>query len=429
MRPRMRTTYLFTAALTLSIFSGNFDQMAVPFPLDRVAWVLTTASLVHDGRQGHLLSGRLRPVHASLLGYTLLAVTSAIWWGTIFSPLAAFALLDRVIMPAVAFLVAPLACPTRESRIFVAKSFTVLGAYLGLTSLFYVAGLDALVHPRYILNPDLGIHLDRARGPFLESAANGLALVICAVMSLVLIQSQVTSWRWRLAAVAGVSLCVSGAVVTYTRSIWIAMPVGLVVVLASDERSRPHLPKLTLAVVSLLAAAIMLLAPLRDALAGRFSDQTPLDDRATTNDTALRLLWDNPLTGVGWGRYLEVVVDSVRQLDLVPLTTVNIEAHNVLLARGAELGLPGAVLWISTVLLGPGLVALLRTEHDDLQRWRYGIRGIITAYLIVAMFTPLSYPFANLAVFALAGIAATGYITDHPHGVPQQGVHDEEAMK
>src|SRR5258705_5248318 len=41
-------------------------------------------------------------------------------------------------------------------------------AYLSFTAIMSLAGIDTLVFPRYILEEGLGIHADRARGPFLQ---------------------------------------------------------------------------------------------------------------------------------------------------------------------------------------------------------------------------------------------------------------------
>ena len=53
--------------------------------------------------------------------------------------------------------------------------------------------LDALVFPKYILDPNYGIHVARGRGPFVDAVANGLALYTCSVMCAI----AVASWRSR----------------------------------------------------------------------------------------------------------------------------------------------------------------------------------------------------------------------------------------
>jgi hypothetical protein len=47
-------------------------------------------------------------------------------------------------------------------------------AYLSLIAIFFLIDAKFLIFPRYILDESLGIHVDRARGPFLQAVANGV---------------------------------------------------------------------------------------------------------------------------------------------------------------------------------------------------------------------------------------------------------------
>lgn len=51
----------------------------------------------------------------------------------------------------------------------------VLG-YLCLIAILFLFGAKDLIFPRYILDESLGLHADRARGPFLQAVANGVTL-------------------------------------------------------------------------------------------------------------------------------------------------------------------------------------------------------------------------------------------------------------
>ncbi len=72
---------------------------------------------------------------------------------------------------------------TPGRRRWLLGALVVLGAYLGLTVLFEMAGPHALVWPKYILNPNYGIHGGRGRGPFADAVANGFGLYVCALAS------------------------------------------------------------------------------------------------------------------------------------------------------------------------------------------------------------------------------------------------------
>ena len=57
-----------------------------------------------------------------------------------------------------------------------AQSLEFFGAYLGVTAVLEGIGQLGLVWPAYIADPNVGITPERARGPFVASDANGLAL-------------------------------------------------------------------------------------------------------------------------------------------------------------------------------------------------------------------------------------------------------------
>ena len=94
----------------------------------------------------------------------LYAVGSAAWSNTLTSHGPLFALLDRLgVVPFLLYLIAPAAFPTERERRILVGGLTLLGAYLGLTTLFEAVGAKGLVVPHYIRIPNLGIHA--GRGP------------------------------------------------------------------------------------------------------------------------------------------------------------------------------------------------------------------------------------------------------------------------
>src|SRR5205085_1804298 len=76
------------------------------------------------------------------------------------------------------FYVAPVAFRKASERRMLLALLVGMGAYLGLTTLFETVHLNALVFPRYILNPNIGTHFGRGRGPFVEAVTNGTALFV-----------------------------------------------------------------------------------------------------------------------------------------------------------------------------------------------------------------------------------------------------------
>jgi hypothetical protein len=124
--------------------------------LDRVSWLMIALTTV---------------VLISLLGRPVDEAT----WGV---------LAAKYLFPFALFHLAQLVF-TEEQRIRRLEVFAlVVLAYLSFTAIASLLGLPELVFPKFILDPNLGYHIDRARGPFLQAVANGVSLNMLALLVL-----------------------------------------------------------------------------------------------------------------------------------------------------------------------------------------------------------------------------------------------------
>jgi putative inorganic carbon (HCO3(-)) transporter len=396
--------WCFVLALPLAAFSGSWELLGVPIGPDRLLLGAGLVLLVLDpwawrGR-------RLRPVHVVVLATVVWAAVSASAGGTLTTSYGFFALLDRLALPFALMLVAPMIFRTSRRRDLLLRALVVLGLYLGITAVFEQVAPE-LVFPRYIVDPAVGIQFGRARGPFVESVANGLVIVTCAFAATLAIQR--FDRVWRLLAWAAVLACTVGALLTLTRAIWVGAVVGLLAAGLAGHRRRRALP---IALVALAVGVGVLLAvspALRSASAERAGNERSVLDRQNVNAAGLRAVEQHPLTGVGWARWVDVGQNYVRQADDYALTNTDIEVHNVPLARAAEIGLPGAALWLACVIAGPGLAAV-RRARGDLDGWRLVLIGAGTCWLVASMLGPVPYALPNQLVFVLAGIVLGPYL-------------------
>src|SRR5262249_46147038 len=67
---------------------------------------------------------------------------------------------------------------SRKKLELLSFAFLAVGAYLAINGVFEYCGLHALVWPKYILDPHVGIQFGRARGSFASSEALGEALTV-----------------------------------------------------------------------------------------------------------------------------------------------------------------------------------------------------------------------------------------------------------
>lgn len=401
--------WLVLAGLCATVFSGHWQEMGLPIGPDRALLPLGIVLLLLDPRAG--LPGP-RAVHvlmASLVGWTAL---SAVVHGMLAAdPL--FALVDRVALPFVLFAIAPAVLSTSRRRDLLLQMLTLLGAYLAVTTLLEGLGMARLTLPGYIA-AGAGLGSDevaRAGGPFVSGEANGMSLAMCAFAA-ALLAARVRD-LWRVLACCVAPACLLGTVLTMTRSVWLGVTVGVIAAAWMARPTRRLLPAILACVVAVLAIGALAFPQIAQDAATRGATSRSVYDRENVNNAALRILHDEPLTGIGWQRVVHEGGDWVRQADDIPVTSVNIEVHNVILSRAAELGIPAALVLLVVIVLGPLRAAGARQATDELRAWRQAYVGILCVWLVPLLTSPVPYPFPNFLLWLIAGLlCVTGATPD-----------------
>jgi putative inorganic carbon (hco3(-)) transporter len=396
--------WILSAGLALSIFSGNWSYLHVPGPLDRmvivtgIITVLVRSLVVADAPRV-----QVRRVHWILGLLVVYAVGSAAWTNTLSQHQAAFELLDRLgVVPFLLYLVAPVAFATERQRTILLGTLAAVGAYLGATAFFEMIGPHSLVFPSFISNPALGIHDGRARGPFLEAGADGLAMFSCAVAAVMLLDRPRKGWvRGAVIVIAG--LCLLGLVLTLTRQVWAGAAAGALLASLGSRRLRRHLPAAMIAGVVVIGGALLVIPGLQAKLHTRASAQKPVWDRLNSDAAALRMIESRPLLGFGWGTFPRYSPQYYHVAKTYPLSAVG-EVHNVILSNLAELGAVGLGLWLLGLTLAM-VAPFMRRGPPELEIWRLGLIAIAVAWFVQANFAPLAYAFDNYLPWLFAGIA------------------------
>jgi O-antigen ligase len=216
---------------------------------------------------------------------------------------------------------------------------------------------------------------------------------------------------WRAASAASAALSGFGVLLTLTRSVWIGAVLGALVVVVMVPSLRRRILMLTAGAAAALGAVVLSIPGLTTILVDRLATSRSVYDRQNTNAAALRAIAEHPLDGIGWTRFLVEGTDWVRQADGYPITNVDIEVHNVVLSRAAELGLIGAALWVACVLAGPALAVLRRPGDADLQGWRLVFIGYACVWGVCIMVSPVPYVLPNNILWLLAGILLRDHLT------------------
>lgn len=401
--------WLLGGALILSCFNGNWDELGLP------AYIAPDRLLLIGGLAALLLRAprirdrpriELQPVHW-VLGLTLLYVIgSALAAGTFVDGETLYAIADRMGVPFVVFLLAPYAFRTRQQRDILLGLLVGFGFYLGLTAFFESIGPNSLVWPQFILDPTAGIHEGRARGPFLEAAANGFGLYVGAVAGVI----AAVTWSllpWRIFAGGVTVLCSLGMLLTVTRSVWVAGAVATAITMLAVRELRRFVIPVAAAGVAMVLVAFAADPSLKEDALDRAGAEQSVWDRRNSNATALAMIADRPVFGFGFDAYGLHDDDYIQLLDDAPVTVPRPELHNVFLSLASELGLVGALIFFAGFLIAV-VGAVVTRGPPDLYPWRVGLLAIAVAWAVVAAFVPFGQVFSSLAPWMLAAVIVGG---------------------
>lgn len=399
--------YVFTLAIVITPFAGNWPQLHLPGPAapDRLLFVSGIAVVLFRSYvSGSLPRPRFGAAHVVMAAALLFAAVSAMRYHVLLQKGPGLLLVETFgILPFATFWLGPVIFPTARERSILLVALVAMAAYLGLTALFETAGLSQLVFPRYILNPDIGLQFGRARGPFVDAEANGVGLYVGAVAAAIA-TFQWQQVRWRVLAGLICALCVAGTIMTLERSIWISTAAATFAALQAGRTTRRIAIPAVAGMVIVSALAIFAVPGLRTHVTQRLHNPESIYDRQNLEQTALNMIAARPLLGFGWDQYQAAHWPYVRQSANIPLTATTTDLHSAYLTYGVELGLLGGTLWLFAVLIGVGGTALSRAP-PELESWRIGLVAVLVFFLIAEAAVPPTV-FVNASLWLLAGVVA-----------------------
>ena len=389
-------SFLFLGTLTAMLLRHPDVQF---YAIDRLAFVLLLVAVA--GRAVLLRQNVLVFERASwpMLGLTVFALASVA--GPAFDQQAWSLLASKLIVPFAMFHMAGLIF-TNEARLRHFEVFCVVVlAYLTFTAIAFLSGTHALIFPRFILNPDLGIHADRARGPLLQAVANGVSL---NVLGLVALHSYMRG-RMRRPAIAVLLAGVPIAILaTLTRAVWLSFAGALLAIgfLCWQPRSR----RIFLAISVVAAAALALLfssEQLRSTLDDRLNEEGPIEFRQAVYAGSWDMFLERPLTGWGFHRMPDELprhVTGYHEKALYP--------HNTYLELLAEQGMVSFALyvWLMWELWRLRRPVLPQHENDEFLNCEFHRLWpiILGVYWLNAAVVVMSYQFVNALIFSMAGM-------------------------
>jgi hypothetical protein len=403
--------------VTLVVLHEEFWRMPVPLffslTVPRIGLVVLVLLYI-----AMLSLGRVPFRHAWPIGGVIAAVAAYFFISAVVSGFETrsvvsvhYRLIGGYIFPFVVFGLVLHAFRLEQDFRRLAMFFAVLSAYLTFTGWCERFHFDALIWPRFINDPTVGIHWGRVRGPFVMSAAMGLALVYSYFNNLVLARN-VHRGRWLLYGLN--ALMLPAIFWTKTRSVWLSFVLcSLIWALYSHRRTTRAVSVSILVALALVVAVINMdnfLTAEREK--GGLTDVEPLLLRIGLAHMTWDIVQEHPVFGVGFGHFRDFAPGVARDPSS-PFYAFGSSAleHNNLLSIVAETGVIGLLLYVAMVIV------LLRSSirlYRKLPSSAIGFisRDLLVLYWILAMayfidgtFRETSdNPFANSLFFGLSAV-------------------------
>lgn len=283
-------------------------------------------------------------------------------------------------------------------------ALVAMAGYLALTALFEHYEIRPLVFPRYILDPSIGIHSDRARGPFGNAAVMGGVLAVLFLTTLFYANNVRRAWPLGL-LLGAIGI---GIYFTYTRSAWASFAVSCLTLAVFQKRLRRQV------LVASLAAALILVS----GVASKFSigegtlfskRQSTVEDRANIMRASLAMIKERPFLGFGYGSFQ---ASNYKYFDNAGLISAEEGNHNAFSGLMVELGLLGLLPYLATWLFL--LRDSWRLARDSRMSNPFSADVGALAFAVLAgyiagaqFFDPRFFAFLNCLVFFLAALACT----------------------
>ncbi len=285
----------------------------------------------------------------------------------------------------------------------------LIGIYLAITGIFEHFRLTSLVWPRYIMNPNVGIHYmtGRARGPFVQAGVNGTVLGMIFALSIYLIIHKFKSLSKIFYGIL-IGMIPVTIFLTYTRSVWLGFVLSLLII----PLFYPRLRKIFLLGLLLLVTIVIVNwsnVVSTDRSVGGVGEPSPVYQRINLYNASAKMFFEKPIFGFGFYNFEKFSRQYLIKDYETPIRAQVQGAHDTLVKILVELGLIGLIPLLlvyfniyrhsvklyryfpSTPFLGKGLVVMF---------WAASIIYIVNMQL----FKMFQHLFPNSVIFLLAGI-------------------------
>ncbi|MBX7165464.1 MAG: O-antigen ligase family protein [Pirellulales bacterium] len=411
------------------------DAGPITLTSDRLWIVLLTGAFVVQRKLGKIPARRITTDEIVLLGFlgvltlsTVLGMSSGLAQSDVPTY---WRLIAGYYMPATMYWIGRRIPLSARDVNLVLAAMGLFGLYLGVTAIAEVTQQWWAVFPKYIANPKVGLHFGRARGPMCQQPTGGMYIVACFLAALLWLP-QLKRRPLQLLLAALLPIYLAGIYFSLTRSVWIGLVVGLLIVLFLVLRGAwKPLVLGSMIFVGLFAAVTMsdkFVGLKREESAEQAAQSAGL--RVSFAYVSWQMFLDKPFLGCGFGNFTQAKLpyldDHSVELKLQEIRTLS--HHNTFLSVLTETGLIGLVCFLSLlfVFTRSGWKAWRDPATPD---WAKPLcvlfLGTMGAYASQLAFHDLTYtPMESTLIYTLAGLVASIRTRSHVPGELGQQMWD-----
>ena len=335
------STVLFSP-FTFALQFGGLPDISI----ERVVLTLTIGAAIVRLYRRDLLHGQDKTLELLMFLFCLVCLVAMARFGFMAAHLSfqkpSFVFMSGYLIPFLAFAFAKYFLEAERDLLIVFKAVFWLGAYLSVMAFLERSEFKYLVWPPYVVDPEVtAMHLDRARGPFLNAAFNGVAINIALICGLLVLPRLGTSKRWLYITV--MVLMLPAIFLTHTRSVYVHFLLtlaGLMALYQTRTAKWRFLPMLLLGAFLVVAVNLETLTS-GDRESGGIGQMKEVYIRLGLAEKSLNLLSEHPIGGIGLAQFRSSSLFTPSEVEL---------QHNQLIGMAVELGLPGVLLYLAILL-------------------------------------------------------------------------------
>ncbi len=279
-------------------------------------------------------------------------------------------------------------------------------AYLSVTAIFFLIDARSLIYPRFILDESIGMHADRARGPFLQAVANGVTLNLLGLVALDSFRRKRLRGTLALMFMLALPLAI---LATKTRAVWASFAASVLLLPLLSSSGRVRRACFCVLIFSTVGiGSFSLMDNTNTSFTQRLQERGPVEFRMGMYVAGWEMFLEKPIAG--WSAN-SIQPELARRISNFhpPFFLF----HNTYLEIVVRHGLLGLALYVWVIIDLFRLGRLRRRsaplENDNFldAEFRKIWPFLLAVYLFNASFVVMGYQFVNGLLFTIAGILAS----------------------